>query len=47
MTKKKKAPEAFARFEELTKKLLRVPKAELDKKMRRYETNKQRRKKDS
>jgi hypothetical protein len=38
MTKPK--PPEFKAFEELTKRLLAVPKAELDKQMRRYEAKK-------
>jgi hypothetical protein len=37
----------YRNFEDLTKKLLQVPKTDLDKKMRRYEERKARRKKKS
>jgi len=44
MSKKKPEPEEYARFGELFKGLLRVPKTELDKRMRRYESDKARKK---
>lgn len=37
--------EEYRNFEDLTKKLLQVPKTDLDKKMRRYEERKAKRKK--
>jgi hypothetical protein len=39
-----KTPEAYGNFESLTKKLLGVPKKELDKRLKKYESNKARRK---
>jgi len=41
----KKPRDAYAQFENLTKRLLGVPKAELDKKVQRYDEAKKRRRK--
>jgi hypothetical protein len=44
MAANKKKPTEYGRFEKLTKQLLTVPKPALDKEMRKYESNKARRK---
>jgi hypothetical protein len=43
MTTPKPASDAFRRFEQLTKKLLGVPRSELEKKRRAYERAKEKR----
>ena len=45
MAEKKKKPAEYSKFEQLTKKLLDVPKPELDKAMRKYEDRKAAKKK--